>query len=265
MALAAMVMSQHGLMAEDGPGDQRAKVRMFFKGMKLYESQCLPCHGSRGRGDGPWAADLMPKPRDFRSGTFKFRSTPYGMLPTDGDLRRTIRSGISGTAMPAFGKLTNEDIGSLIAYIKSFSKRWTDKEAQAEAMKLPATPSWFADDKKVAVHAREGSLRFQTNCASCHGQDGRGDGPASKDLVDEWGVPIVAADLRRKHHKSGDNPADLYRTISSGMSGTPMIGFASSLSEAQIWEIVAFIKSNEVDELQRTGGIDPTGSGRQPN
>ena len=58
-------------------------------------------------GRGPTAAFLNPYPRDFRMGTFKFKSTPIGMKPTDDDLRRILLNGVAGTAMPSF-KLLNE-------------------------------------------------------------------------------------------------------------------------------------------------------------
>jgi mono/diheme cytochrome c family protein len=88
------------------------------------------------------------------------------------------------------------------------------------------------------------------SCASCHGPDGKGDGPAAKGLIDVWKNPIAPADLSRKHHKSGDAPSDLYRSIATGLDGTPMLGFASTLKEAEIWDLVAFIKSIEsVEEV----------------
>lgn len=227
---------------------QRAKVRAFFQGMKIYESQCLPCHGERGKGDGPWSEGLAPKPRNFRSGIFKFRSTPYGKLPTDDDLRRTITYGISGTAMPSFKSLSEADVGAVIHYVRSFSVRWNKEEFQGEPLPLPKTPNWFSDKEVAAAHAKAGSAKFAMLCATCHGPEGKGDGPAAKGLVDVWSRSIVPADLRSEHHKSGDAPSDLYRTIATGLDGTPMLGFAESLKENEIWDLVAYIKANEAGD-----------------
>ncbi|MDG2124465.1 MAG: cytochrome c [Verrucomicrobiales bacterium] len=93
------------------------------RGAWSTKKNCVFCHGRRGRGDGPWAKGVEEKPRDFRSGIFKFRSTPAGFLPTDDDLRRTVRTGISGTMMPAFKKLTTTALDAVIVYIKSLSTR----------------------------------------------------------------------------------------------------------------------------------------------
>jgi cytochrome c553 len=33
----------------------------------IFESRCVACHGPEGRGDGPAASNLNPKPRDFHN------------------------------------------------------------------------------------------------------------------------------------------------------------------------------------------------------
>ncbi len=62
---------------------------------RVYEVNCAACHGVESDGNGPAARMFVTRPRDFRSGIFKFRSTPSGSLPTDEDLfwhDRTARS-----------------------------------------------------------------------------------------------------------------------------------------------------------------------------
>ena len=61
---------------------------------------CVSCHGDLGNGAGEFAEWITTKPRDYRQGTFKWRSTPSGSLPLDSDLDKTIRDGIYGTFMP---------------------------------------------------------------------------------------------------------------------------------------------------------------------
>ena len=51
-------------------------------GKAVYEAHCIECHGRTGRGDGPAAAMLMPRPRDFTAGKYKLRSTETGSIPT---------------------------------------------------------------------------------------------------------------------------------------------------------------------------------------
>ena len=77
----------------------------------MYERQCVICHGRWGDGRGDMARGMIPRPRRFTAGVFKYRSTPSGFLPTDADLARTIRGGIAGTSMPVFaGVLSERDV-----------------------------------------------------------------------------------------------------------------------------------------------------------
>ena len=84
----------------------------------LYREHCAKCHGITGDGAGPTAALLNPYPRDFRLGKFKFKSTAQRRPPTDDDLRRTLKHGIAGTAMPAFELLNDEELDALVDYVK---------------------------------------------------------------------------------------------------------------------------------------------------
>ena len=228
------------LFASDEEEDRR-ELHLYLKGRYLFQKNCTTCHGTTGRGNGPWAAELKDKPRNFRTGIFKFRTTPYGKLPTDDDLRRTIRSGISGTAMPFFKDFSDEDVDALIVYLKSLSREWKNEELYAESLDLPDVPQWFSDEKKRKAHAKKAAPQFQQICATCHGEKGDGDGPGAKGLIDVWEHPITPASLSDEHHKSGDAPADLFRTIATGLNGTPMVGFEGAFEQEQMWDLVAFI------------------------
>jgi mono/diheme cytochrome c family protein len=221
----------------------------YLKGRHIYQSQCLPCHGATGRGDGPWSEGLKDKPRNFRTGIFKFQSTPAGSLPTMDDLRRTIRHGVTGTAMPAFTKLTDDDVTSVIVYVQGLSRRWQDPEQQGKPLPVPDLPDWWGGDSSLSKEkVAEGKTLFTQTCVACHGKAGKGDGVAGKTLIDAWENPIQPADLTQPHHKSGDSPQDLYRTIAIGLGGTPMIGFREAFKPDQIWSLVAFIRSLEQGE-----------------
>jgi mono/diheme cytochrome c family protein len=223
-------------------------THLYLKGHFVYDKMCVTCHGRRGRGDGEWAKELKDKPRDFRTGVFKFRSTPCGFLPTDADLIRTIRGGISGTAMPAFQNLTDQDVEALIVFLKNLSRRWDDPELQTKAFTIPEIPDWFFDDKQKIEHAALGQQLFQTACVICHGPKGDGNGPGAEALKDIWGHVITPGNLTLKHHKSGDDAKDLYRTIALGLDGTPMVGYENAFKPAQIWNLIAFIRSIETEE-----------------
>ncbi|MDZ4848972.1 MAG: cytochrome c [Pirellulaceae bacterium] len=94
----------------------------------LFRKHCAQCHGITGDGIGPAAPFLNPYPRDFRRGSFKFKSTVQGSKPTFDDLVRTIESGIPGTSMPAMANLARSshyenDISILANYVRFLSIR----------------------------------------------------------------------------------------------------------------------------------------------
>ena len=82
------------------------------KAQKIYQENCAPCHGATGGGDGPAAAVLKPKPRNFKEGKFLYGETVA-------QLKKTIKNGVNGTAMPAWGPtLKDREIEEVIQYIK---------------------------------------------------------------------------------------------------------------------------------------------------
>ena len=94
----------------------------------------MHCHGISGDGAGPTAAYLNPYPRDYRPGIFKFKSTPKGMKPTHEDLRRILIDGIPGTAMPSFKVLDEDEVESLVHYVKYLAIRGEVERKLAEAV-----------------------------------------------------------------------------------------------------------------------------------
>ena len=216
---------------------------LYDQGRYVYERNCLICHGDRGDGKGEMAKDLPLKPRSFREGWFKFRSTPFDKLPTDDDLRRTIKGGLSGTAMGMFNQLGESEVKAVIEYVKSLSRRWRHAENYAAAIEFPEPPEWLADAKARAELAAKGQGVFSTICAACHGASGEGNGPAGQALKDAWGQSVRPANLREPHLRCGDGPADIFRILTTGMSGTPMVSFSATLSVEQRWDVAAYVLS----------------------
>lgn len=227
---------------------------LYMQGKYVYERNCIVCHGQRGDGNGEISPTLKPKPRSFREGMFKFRTTPFGMLPTDDDLRRTIRGGLSGTAMGMFTQFNDEEVSAVITYVKSFSRRWRKPENFAPAMTFPPAPEWFKEPAVLKTHAAAGQKLFATTCIACHGEKADGKGPAAAALKDIWGIPAAPVDLRLPHLRCGDAPADIYRVLATGLNGTPMVSFEATLTPEQRWEIIAFIFSIRLPSGPVLGG-----------
>lgn len=229
----------------------------YMEGKYLFERNCIVCHGPRGDGGGELAATLQPRPRSFREGMFKFRTTPFGALPTDDDLRHTIKHGLSGTAMGMFTQLSDDAVTSLIEYVKSFSRRWRKAENYAEPMKFPAAPEWLRDATATAAHAAKGQPLFAANCAICHGLAADGRGPAVPMLKDIWNQPSWPSDLRQPHLRCGDRPDDIYRILATGLNGTPMLSFDANLTPGQRWDIIAWILTQRLPDVPTLGSAPP--------
>lgn len=204
---------------------------------QLYETNCAMCHGVDGDGNGLMAHMLVTRPRDFRTGVYKFRSTPSGSLPTDADLLRTLREGLRWTAMIARPDLSESDRMALVQYIKSFSPRFAS-ETPGKPVIVPKAPV-----RTVALTSEGAKLYREADCVSCHGETGQGDGKSARELKDDWGWPILPSNLTWRPLKRGSSLEQIYLTIATGASGTPMPSFGDALSADQIWSLVYFLDS----------------------
>lgn len=257
-----------GLAPPDSEADRRRQQLHLKHGQSVYLQRCVQCHGVSGAGDGPVAASLYPRPRDYTKGVFKFTSTSYGSKPRREDLVQTLVRGIAGTSMPSFRLLSKRDVEAVVDYVLILSRRGElefllASEAEAaeeleedsvadyvdtvkgrwqEAGSLatqPLTPQPELTAERVAA-GREAFLT--KGCSKCHGEDGRGH---TRDNIgrDVWGHATRAADLTSGMLRGGQEPIDIYRRILNGINGTPMPGFRGALeSEPEtLWNLVSYV------------------------
>ncbi|MDA1012881.1 MAG: cytochrome c [Planctomycetota bacterium] len=93
------------------------------QGRMVYAEHCVHCHGTSGDGDGPTAKYLNPRPRDYRLGRFKYKSTIDAARPTRDDLNRIIKHGVPGTYMPSFLLLGESETRAAVEYVRWLSMR----------------------------------------------------------------------------------------------------------------------------------------------
>jgi len=100
----------------------------------------------------------------------------------------------------------------------------------------PVSSEYVGMTNPLGVDAAESGVKiFKTNCATCHGEQGHGDGPAGatldpapKNLAE---LQVIATDDY------------LFWRISTGKPGTSMVGWKGILSDEEIWQIVSFIRT----------------------
>jgi mono/diheme cytochrome c family protein len=298
----------------------------LIEGRNLYMTHCQHCHGVSGDGKGPTSRFLNPRPRDYRQGTFKFKSTLRAQKPSRKDLVHILEQGIPGTYMPSFVLLGDEKLGLIVDYVrwlsirgnteirlatelaamgatkKDLDRALTDDEGKnkkkadivAELMKsvneeLPGkfdeatddlTEAWASAEAEENVvvpkvkrtpptkeSIEKGRAFFlslnpkkKTECVECHGKLGRGDGPNTEKywpipnsaperkyevagLHDEWGFPQTPRNLARGIYRGGRRPIDIFRRVHEGIPGTQMAGFATVLTDEEIWDLVNYVLS----------------------
>lgn len=105
---------------------------------------------------------------------------------------------------------------------------------------VPATlatvpPEYAGKSNPLGSEAAAGAEVFKTNCETCHGPQGHGDGPAGEVLDPK---PKNLADVQA----TADDDFLFWR-ISEGKPGTAMIAWKGILTDEQIWQTVSFIRT----------------------
>lgn len=86
-------------------------ISAVARGREIYIERCAVCHGDNGRGDGPAAAGLNPKPADLR--------VHLAAGHTDAQLFDWVSNGYPGSAMPAFrNELSDENRWNVLNFMR---------------------------------------------------------------------------------------------------------------------------------------------------
>lgn len=175
----------------------------------IYVQQCVSCHGLSGQGRGVTAASQDPYPRDFRMGIFKFKSSPRSARPLKEDIEKTLRVGLSGSQMPLFNKLSDEEIKALVDYVIFLSIRG---EFERRLIQLSATE---LDGQRIYDRTAEKSvLDDQVSTAS----------DALTQIADRWVQSVDAVeefprpDFPIFGSETDENKAQLVASIEKGKS-----------------------------------------------
>lgn len=168
-----------------------------------------------------------------------------------------------GSIMPSFSYLSDDDMNDLVAYIQSLgNKRMPEHYVEA--------PDEYRDtteagrnllarrhvDTNASASANAGRGIYTQNCASCHGLDGRGNGPNSLTLEKK------PANFTRPFYKQYDDSMWFYRT-SEGVAGTRMPRWNQILTEEQRWYVVAYLKTLQKDAEETVDKLEDVEKAQQ--
>jgi len=222
------------------------------RGAVIYKEYCSQCHGTEGKGDGPAASGLIPKPAVHAN-------IPFENLPME-YLYNVINHGgpsVGKSAnMPYWGlTIGQQGVADVIAYLKVTFKGGANV-AQAgggtgpsgvcpQPRKTKRAPGKFRKMQNPlpnnATNVKDGETLFQQTakplaCMNCHGVQGDGQGPMG-----------AALDPRPRNFTCGETMKDisdgqLFWIIKNGSIGTGMMAF-SGMPDNQIWQLIHYIRT----------------------
>jgi len=185
-------------------------------GSALYRRHCSSCHGVDGHG-GVGVPIALPS----------FLSTV-----DDEYLHRTIRLGRPGRVMPAFTRLTDAEIRSIISHLRA----WPGQKKH---------PASYAPGH-VRGDIQRGASLYAKHCAACHGAQGEGGHGTGVTFSRPRNAPILAPALNNPGFLAAASDGLIKNTLMHGREGTPMRSFLKQgLRERDINDVVAYLRNFE--------------------
>jgi mono/diheme cytochrome c family protein len=198
------------------------------KGKELFRASCTPCHGESGFGDGPTAATLNPKPRNFHS------LAGWSNGSRVSQIYKTLQEGIVKNGMASYNYLPPEDRFALAHYIRTFSPGQPvdtqDELQQLETVyqlsKGASSPGQIPVKKAAGLLVAESAPQVAAVAACVKQVESDANDPGArllKSVSADLGKVLTALRIHRNPMPSLD---DFVRTV----SGDPhLIGFKPSV------------------------------------
>jgi cbb3-type cytochrome c oxidase subunit II len=212
----------------------------FERGKQLYLTTCAQCHGLSGQGDGWNGQYLDVAPANFTDPNLR------GM--SDGDYFARMSFGVQNSAMPAWGEFLPEE------------QRWDAIRFVQEAFVdgRPSLPSLYGNgaiasnfitlsqqnwtDAGNVISTTHGADLYSTNCATCHGDKGQGNGPGAAKLP-SGGPAAYPADMAFNY---------IFWRARIGVPEGIMPPFQWLLAEADLWDVSAYVEN--ITSTKQGGG-----------
>jgi mono/diheme cytochrome c family protein len=220
------------------------------RGKVIYKEYCSQCHGPTGKGDGPAASGLVPKPAIHAN-------IPFEKLPIEYLYNVINHGGVAIGKSPnmPYWNLTigQQGVADVIAYLKATFKGVPDMAAAPNGGQggacvqprktakapdeflsmmnpLPVSAGTIAAGKALFVKTAQ-----PVACVLCHGEQGDGKGPLGASLVPPPRNFTCGSMMK-------DIPdGQLFWIIKNGSPGTGMMSFAG-LADEQIWQLIQYIR-----------------------
>lgn len=175
-----------------------------LSGLELYTQRCANCHGPAGQGDGTLIIEMGGQPPKPFDETYRHTAQPSAMFAqiTNGNLQ---------VGMPPFGPTSSNPIDE--------TGRWN---LVAAVYSLATSPEDIAAGETV----------YTAECAACHGDAGRGDGPDAGDDP----VPTDLTALDYWFNRSNE-------TVFIALAPGAIAAHVYDLSEDDLWRAVDYSRT----------------------
>ena len=194
-------------------------------GAALYGEHCAVCHQHQGKG-----GIGLPLSRSKLAQV------------SDDYLLKTIRLGRPGRIMPAFNQLSDAQAQAIVSHMRS----WYSE------------PGIAFDPQPIKGDLASGKAVYETHCISCHGADGSGEGEGTGvTLSRKRNFMIMPPAINNPGFLQAAPDAMIKHTIKAGRKDSIMPAFKETLSDGQIDDVVAYIRtfssarSNRVRQAER--------------
>ena len=250
------------------------------RGEDLYQQNCAVCHGADGQGKANISlagSDSKFQTTNFQQAEYEYGGGPiqiynaitYGLgealPPSEGAEPSPAANQSDGAPAadaipthPVYPQLQYQSRWDIVHYVRSLGP--TDSiedppalvaQAHERAEKGVCDPS-IRDSvtEKMEMRGDEqlatGKEVYAQNCASCHGDQGKGEGPAAGAL-NPPPRNFVKADAQ---WTNGSSQLAIYNTLQNGIEGTSMASY-SNLPEQELWALVHYVRQWVPEEARQ--------------
>jgi mono/diheme cytochrome c family protein len=229
-------------------------------GYTTYVEYCIQCHGVDGKGNGPSSKGLLPPPRNFTQGLYKFPWVSYGELPHDEDFVRIIRHGLKGSAMLTWD-ISDERLDAVIQYIKTFAPQTWEGADKVLGIKFDLPKDPYGDTyKHIAIEKGRKVYHVTAACTQCHRgyatqaeiQGWAKEMGATVDLGadlyqlkvqdGEYNYKVLPPDFTYHELRSIKDVSSIVQRLMYGVTGSGMPGWKDVVTDDELWALAYFVQ-----------------------
>ncbi len=232
-----------------------ATPQKLERGKAVYAQNCAQCHGDNGQGGAEFGQQFDPPARGFADAVYNY-----------GGGKVAIYEAISKKGIvpghPVFGYLAYQDRWAVTHYVRSVgpTETLTDSAEALERAYFEAENGYCQDEIKQTLASKvefkgEEQLKvaeeiYGAQCASCHGDEGKGDGAAAAALNPP---PRNFTSAEEEWYRTS-SPLSIFNTLANGARGS--MAAYPNLSEDEKWALAHYIREKWVPPAAKKDATD---------